>query len=284
MECVRNDFRADGPIARRSIESPEEERLEDSSLITSSRSHATGVAVGEKTEISVEPTFRFEKGKEDQARDVKKRQLMPLGAIYPLVDRRGQLGYRFLECPKESTRDGFAAEDVEPARVGDQIRVADRVESAQSVSASLSNSRSRLHTRETTRGLDCLADQHTIATSRVVAWVETTSQRSCGAFFARAVATAVRHSLRSVRPSRSSARARSAPSPSDILAERMVSGRASAFLARMSSGSIGSLNPSVAKDLRGSVGRSGAPQQRRRALESLHPSSVAATNAGANIV
>src|SRR4029079_10630747 len=53
-------LRAVGPIARRGVECPEEEGVEDCSLITSSRCEATGVAVGEETEISVQPTLRLE--------------------------------------------------------------------------------------------------------------------------------------------------------------------------------------------------------------------------------
>src|SRR5437868_9276909 len=124
--------RSRGARTNSGVECAEEKRLENPSLIASPDFHASRVTAGEKREVAVQPSLGLEERQEDQARDVQQSELaslLPLGATGKRV---AELEHHPLECAKESVRDRFAAEDIEPAGVGQQIGfAADRGEGAQ---------------------------------------------------------------------------------------------------------------------------------------------------------
>ena len=71
------------PGARRASTNPcvqraEEQRLENSFLVSSAGVHGPRIRGGEKREIAVEPALRLQKGEEDQSRDVEQSELTSL--------------------------------------------------------------------------------------------------------------------------------------------------------------------------------------------------------------
>ncbi|HWJ39860.1 MAG TPA: hypothetical protein VNT29_01945 [Candidatus Limnocylindrales bacterium] len=91
-------------------------------------------SVAQKTEVTVQPSSGFEKGKEDEAGDVEQGELIALQPRHASAQGIGELRDDWLESAKKLPSDRLSSENIEPARMREESRFTYyRAERAQSL-------------------------------------------------------------------------------------------------------------------------------------------------------
>src|SRR5690242_14516224 len=111
-----------GPARITSVQRAEKQRQQNAAMEVTAALHARVECVSEERAVGVQPAFRLEKGEKEQSGSVENRELPPV------VD--GSAGQRSakrldaqLERAIESARECLAAEDLDPAGMGEYICV-----------------------------------------------------------------------------------------------------------------------------------------------------------------
>ncbi len=114
-----------GACAGRCIECAEEEWEEDFAVVLTAAFHAAGETIFEESAVVVEPAFGLEEAEEEQSRHVQEGEVGAFGCGNASgateLSGVGEIGDDLFECAIEPSRQGIAAQCVEPCCVGEDV-------------------------------------------------------------------------------------------------------------------------------------------------------------------